>query len=100
MKKRIIYNICASYASSSANSSSKGFDISSMPSAGDIKLTCVPLHTTNPNRRVWSLSLNGSLGSEKNATVVERKRCYMQVISGDDERGGQRLTSNELDAVI
>jgi hypothetical protein len=51
-------------SSSSANSSSKGLAISSMPSAGDIKLTCVPLQTTNPNRLVSSVSLNGSLGSE------------------------------------
>lgn len=51
-------------ASSSAKSSPKGLDISSIPSAGDIRLTCVPLHTTNPSRLVLSLNLNGSVGSE------------------------------------
>jgi hypothetical protein len=51
-------------ASSSAKSSPKGLDISSIPSAGDMRLTCVPLHTTNPSRLVLSLNLNGSVGSE------------------------------------
>jgi hypothetical protein len=51
-------------ASSSAKSSPKGLAISSIPSAGDIRLTCVPLQTTNPSRLVLSLNLNGSVGSE------------------------------------
>ena len=52
-------------SSSSAKSSPNGLEISSIPSAGDIRLTWVPLHTTNPKRLVWSVSLNGSLGSVK-----------------------------------
>lgn len=62
----IIYNKRISYydaASSSAKSSPKGLEISSIPSAGDIRLTCVPLHTTKPSRLVLSLNLKGSVGS-------------------------------------
>ena len=42
----------------------KGFGIDSIPSAGHINTTEVPLHTTRPRFRVSSVSLNGSSGSE------------------------------------
>ena len=68
----IIYKDAIGYevSSSSAKSSPKGLAISSMPSAGDIKLTWVPLQTIRPNRLVWSVNLNGSFGSvQKNSSV-------------------------------
>ena len=40
-----------------------GLGMDSMPSAGQIKTTAVPRHTTRPSWRVSSESLNGSSGS-------------------------------------
>ena len=47
----------------------KGFSISSVPSVGDIKATCVPRHTTIPSVLVASVSLYGSCGSRNCSTV-------------------------------
>ena len=44
-----------------------GFAMASMPSAGHISTTDVPLHTTSPSCRVSSVSLYGSSGSTTNA---------------------------------
>lgn len=52
-------NIQAIYASR------KGFSVSSMPSVGQTRITCVPRATVKPSSRVSSESLNGSSGSDK-----------------------------------
>ncbi len=54
---------CCSYIQYSIQAVIKGFSISSMPSAGHIKLTWFPLHTTRPSFLVSSVVLYGSLGS-------------------------------------
>ena len=56
------FNFKRCYVSSSpvASSSINGFAISSIPSTGDIKLTCVPRHTTKPRVLVSSVSRYGS----------------------------------------
>ena len=41
----------------------KGFAMASMPSAGQMRTTDVPRHTTRPSSRVSSVSLYGSSGS-------------------------------------
>ena len=41
----------------------------SMPSAGQIRTTEVPRHTTSPRLRVSSVNLNGSSGSENGQRI-------------------------------
>ena len=48
-----------------------GLAMASMPSAGHIKTTDVPRHTTKPSCRVSSVSLYGSSGSEKQKDMLK-----------------------------
>ncbi len=54
----------------------KGFSISSMPSAGHIKLTWFPLHTTRPSFLVSSVVLYGSLGSVETISLNTSHQNY------------------------
>ena len=53
---------CSSSPSSSPPSKN-GFAISSVPSSGETKLTCVPLITTKPSFLVWFVIFSGSFES-------------------------------------
>lgn len=50
----------------------KGLAMASIPSAGQIRTTEVPLHTTNPRVLVSSVSLYGSSGSGKKKDLEDR----------------------------
>ena len=66
MKKHVnIFKYQPSFTliSSSSSACSNGLAISCISSDGPIKLTCVPLATTKPNLRVFSVTLDGSSGS-------------------------------------
>merc|ERR1711942_363706 len=52
----------------------KGLDICSTPSAGQMRTTEVPRHTTRPKFRVSSVSLNGSSGSRMYSVVPSNTR--------------------------
>lgn len=61
----------------------KGLDIASIPSAGHINTTEVPLHTTKPSCLVSSVSLYGSSGSKsKKYSFILKKhftKCFIQI---------------------
>lgn len=50
----------------------KGLAMASIPSAGQMRTTEVPLHTTNPRVLVSSVSLYGSSGSGKKKDLEDR----------------------------
>ena len=62
--------------SSSSAPPKNGLAISSVPSSGDTKLTCVPRITTSPNRRVWLVTCSGSSGS---GVIVRRHHIFVSI---------------------
>lgn len=75
--------MCSCYSSASS-AARNGFAISSRPSSGDTRLTCVPLTTTRPSFLVFSVILFISSGSIISPRVW--CRCNEHALH---ERGGE-----------
>lgn len=75
----------------------KGLGIASMPSWGQMSTTEVPLHTTNPNCRVSSVSFNWSSGSgeERRVKYVCNAQLLHNILTKD-----AALTTHVFDRAI